>query len=138
MAHQKSAVTLAAGLMLFGVGLHLYGAGARTHHSFLAEYDPATLMTFEGVVTEVEWTNPHARFYIDVTGPGGVENWNFELGSILILRRLGWRRDSLDIGDRVTVRGYLAKDGSRRANATEVTLPDGRSVFAGSSRETTP
>ena len=69
---------------------------------------------------------------------GVVTNWNFELGSPLFLRRLGWRSDSLKIGDQVTVEGYLAKDGAKMANARTVSLADGRKVFAGSSADGNP
>jgi hypothetical protein len=96
-------------------------------------------MEVTGTVTKIEWTNPHARFYVDVKDPGGtMTNWNFELGSPILLRRLGWRRDSLKIGDQVTVQGYLARDGSKMANAKSVTLADGRKVFAGSSIDGSP
>jgi len=92
-----------------------------------------------GTVTKVEWMNPHARFYVDVKDDqGNLTNWNIELGPPFILKRLGWRRDSLKIGDQVAVAGYSAKDGSRAANAKKVTLADGRSVFAGSQAEEKP
>ena len=110
-----------------------------SHHSFTAEYDSAKLMQFTGTVTKVEWTNPHARFYLDVKDArGAVTNWNFELGSPILLRRLGWRQDSLKIGELVNVEGYLAKDGAKMANARKVTLADGRNVFAGSSADVNP
>jgi hypothetical protein len=106
---------------------------AVAHHSFAAEYDADKPVQLAGTVTKVEWTNPHAHFYVDVKDAGGtVTNWNFEVGAPLILRRLGWRSDSLKIGDQITVEGFSAKDGSRMANAKKVTLADGRSVFAGS------
>ena len=109
------------------------------HHSFTAEYDSSKMKQFVGTVTKVEWTNPHARFYIDVKDEQGVvTNWNFELGSPLFLRRLGWKSDSLKIGDQVTVEGYLAKDGAKMANARTVSLADGRKVFAGSSADGNP
>jgi hypothetical protein len=109
---------------------------AYAHHSFAAEFDSDKPVQITGTVTKVEWTNPHVRFYVDVKNDRGeVVNWNIELGPPLILRRLGWRQDSLKLGDQVTVEGYLAKDGSSLANAKKVTLPDGRSVFAGSSAE---
>ena len=109
------------------------------HHSFTAEYDSAKLMQFKGTVTKIEWTNPHARFYIDVKDvQGSVINWNFELGTPILLRRLGWKQDSLKVGDQVSVEGYLAKDGSKMANARKVVLADGRSVFAGSSADGSP
>jgi len=109
------------------------------HHSFTAEYDSSKLKQFAGTVTKVEWTNPHARFYLDVKEPNGTTvNWNFELGSPLFLRKLGWRQDSMKAGDQVTVEGYLAKDGAKMANARSVKLADGRSVFAGSSADGAP
>jgi len=109
------------------------------HHAFTAEYDSSKVRQFAGTVTKVEWTNPHARFYLDVKDDRGtVANWNFELGSPLFLRKLGWRSDSLKIGDQVSVEGYLAKDGSKMANARTVSLADGRKVFAGSSADGTP
>src|SRR5271166_1466204 len=109
------------------------------HHSFSAEYDKQKPVTLKGTVTKVEWMNPHARFYVDVKDDqGNVANWNIELGPPFILQRLGWRRDSLKIGDQVSVAGYSAKDGSRAANAKKVTLADGRSVFAGSQAEGKP
>jgi Family of unknown function (DUF6152) len=109
------------------------------HHSFEAEYDIKKTMQVSGVVTKVEWMNPHARFYVDVKDENGsVTNWNFELGSPNVLRLQGWKRDSLKVGDQVTVDGYLAKDGSKMANARRVTLADGRKVFAGSSGDNGP
>jgi hypothetical protein len=106
------------------------------HHSFEAEYDSKKPLTVSGVVTKLEWTNPHARFYVDVKDESGkVINWNFELGSPNVLRRQGWTREALKVGDQVTVEGYMAKDASNLANARRVTLADGRKVFAGSAAE---
>ena len=124
----------------FAVTVLFSSAGlAFAHHSFTAEYDSAKIMQFTGRVTKVEWMNPHARFYVDVKNPqGAVTNWNFELGSPIFLRKLGWKQDSLKIGDQVSVEGYLAKDGSKMANARKVTFADGRSVLAGSSAEGNP
>src|SRR5215510_5303444 len=126
-------------LMIAGLVLLLSPETMTSHHSFTAEYDSAKLMQFTGTVTKVEWTNPHARFYLDVKdAQGTVTNWNFELGSPIFLRRLGWKQDSLKIGERVSVEGYLAKDGAKMANARKVTLADGRNVFAGSSADGSP
>ena len=109
-------------------------AAVSAHHSFAAEYDANKPVTLKGTVTKVEWTNPHARFYIDVKDDrGAVANWNLELASPNVLVRNGWTRKSLAVGDEVTVQGSQAKDGSKMANARVVTLPDGRRVFAGSS-----
>ena len=104
------------------------------HHSFAAEYDANKPVTLKGTVTKVEWTNPHARFYVDVKDERGqVTNWNLELASPNVLVRNGWTRKSLTVGDEVTVQGSAAKDGSKMANARVVTLADGKRVFAGSS-----
>ncbi len=125
--------------LLFACLTLLLPAHSFSHHSFTAEYDSAKLTQFTGTVTKVEWTNPHARFYLDVKDPrGSVSNWNFELGSPILLRKLGWSRDSLKIGEQVSVEGYLAKDGAKMANARKVTLADGRNVFAGSSADGNP
>jgi hypothetical protein len=109
------------------------------HHSFAAEYDGNKPITVTGSVTKVEWMNPHARFYVDVKDESGkVTNWNFELGAIPVLLKQGWKRDSLKVGDQVTVDGSRAKDGSNSANARKVVLPDGRRVFGGSSAPDAP
>lgn len=123
----------------FGVGavamLVLSQAGA--HHSFQAEYDADQPITLTGTVTELEWTNPHARLYINVEGDDGeVINWDLELGPPTALMRQGWRRDSLVPGTTVTVEGFLSREEPRVANARSVTLADGRRVFAGSSFDT--
>ena len=112
---------------------------ALAHHSFAAEYDGNKPITLKGTVTKVEWTNPHARFYVDVKDDPActvnckVTNWNLELASPNVLKRAGWRRDSLKEGDLVTVEGSLARDGSKMSNARAVTTADGKRVFAGSS-----
>jgi uncharacterized protein DUF6152 len=104
------------------------------HHSFAAEYDANKPVTLKGTVSKIEWTNPHARFYVDVRDEkGAVTSWNLELASPNVLVRNGWTRKSLNVGDEVVVEGSLAKDGSKMANARVVRLADGRRVFAGSS-----
>jgi uncharacterized protein DUF6152 len=109
-------------------------AASYGHHSFSAEYDRDKPINVTGTVTKVEWTNPHARIYLDVTDADGkVVNWDFELGPPNGLMRQGWRRDSLRAGHVVTVNGFLSKDQQHVANARSVKLPDGRQVFAGSS-----
>ncbi|MEO6080753.1 MAG: DUF6152 family protein [Steroidobacteraceae bacterium] len=107
---------------------------AVAHHSFAAEYDANKPVTLKGIVTKVEWTNPHARFYIDVKdAQGQVVHWNLELGSPNVLTRSGWTRKALSVGDQVTVEGAAARDGAKMASARVVTLGDGRRVFGGSS-----
>jgi Family of unknown function (DUF6152) len=109
-------------------------AAVTAHHSFAAQYDANKPVTLKGIVSKVEWTNPHARFYVDVRDESGtVTNWNLELASPNVLVRNGWSRKSLMVGDEIVVEGSLAKDGSKMANARVVRLADGRRVFAGSS-----
>ncbi|MGB6944287.1 MAG: DUF6152 family protein [Bryobacteraceae bacterium] len=116
--------------LIAGVAL-LAPAAALAHHSFAAEYDVKKPVTLKGTVTSVEWTNPHARFYLDVKDESGnVAHWNLELASPNVLVRQGWSRHSLKVGDEVTVEGSQAKDGSQMANARTVTLADGKKVFA--------
>ena len=106
------------------------------HHSFAAEFDRAKPITLTGTVTKVEWANPHARFYIDVKDENGkVNNWDLELASPNGLMRRGWTRNSLKIGDVVTVTGWAAKAAPYVGNTNAVTLADGKKVFAGSSAE---
>jgi hypothetical protein len=103
------------------------------HHSFAAEFDGSKQINLSGVVTKVDWVNPHAWVYVDVKGDdGGVVNWALESGAPNALYRAGWRKDDLKVGDMVTFSAFLAKDGSHTAAARQVTLPDGRKVFAGS------
>jgi len=120
--------SLDVGMLLFAVAPML------AHHSFAAEYDASQELKVTGTVTKFEWMNPHARFYLDVKNADGtVTNWNFELGPVNTLARNGWRRDTLKVGDQVSVVANPAKDASKSANARTVTLSDGRRVFAGSS-----
>lgn len=101
------------------------------HHSFATQYDAEKPITLKGVVTKVEWTNPHARFYVDVKGDNGdVTNWNLELASPNVLSRNGWTRHALQAGDEVTVEGSMARSGANMANARTVVLADGTRVFA--------
>ena len=120
------------GLLVALMGVSLPGVGL-AHHSFDAEYDAKKPIELKGMVTRLEWTNPHVRFFVDVKDArGNVTNWDLELMSVNTLTRAGWTRNSLKIGDEVTVHAFLAKDGSNRANARgSVTLGDGRQVFAG-------
>ena len=121
------------------LGVIMTCAPAFSHHAFSAEFDVKKPITLTGTVTKVEWTNPHARFYVSVTDEGGGTTvWDFELASPNGLMRRGWTRSSIKSGDIVTVSGYLAKDGSKMANARSVSLADGRKIFAGSSDDGGP
>jgi hypothetical protein len=105
------------------------------HHAFAAEFDANKPVTFtEAVVTRVQLINPHSWIYVDVTRPDGtVENWAIEAGSPNILMRRGITKDSVPVGTKIVVDGYQAKDGTRRANGRDLTLPDGTKLFLGSS-----
>ena len=109
---------------LIVAGLLLSGGRLSAHHSFAAEFDSEKPITLTGIVTKVEWTNPHAWVYINVKDPatGVVTNWGFEMGPPHGLQRRGWRRDTLKIGESVTVAGSLAKNGAKRMNASKVTM----------------
>ena len=107
------------------------------HHSFAAEFDANKPVKLTGTVTKIEWMNPHAYFYIDVKDPSGkVESWGLEMGSPNGLMRQGWTRNSMKVGDEITVEGSMAKDGSKIANARTVTLGNGTRLFAASSQTT--
>jgi hypothetical protein len=124
------------GILVAGAGLLLSAPAVFAHHSFAAEYDASKPVELKGTVTKVEWTNPHARFYVDVKDANGkVTNWNLELASPNVLTRNGWTRHSLKEGDVITVQGSRAKDGDNLANARSVVLADGKKVFAGSATD---
>ena len=119
-------------LLLACVGFVLSAAPALAHHSFAAEYESKDLVTLTGVITKVEWTNPHIYFYIDVKdASGNVVNWAVEGYPPNTLKRTGFTRDDLKIGDKVTVTAYRAKDSTTRLAGREVTFPDGSKKFAG-------
>lgn len=102
------------------------------HHSFMAEFDQRKPVALEGVVTNVEWTNPHTFFYVDVKDKAGnTVNWALETGSPSVLISRGWNRDTIKVGDRVKVYAYRAKDKETLAAARSVVLKDGRTLFGG-------
>jgi len=127
-----------ARLLVLGAGLvAAVSFPVSAHHSFAAEFDITKPIALKGAVTKLEWMNPHIWLYLDVQGtPGGAQHWQCEGGAPNTLTRNGWNKDSLKIGDEVTVEGYLAKDGSKTCNMRVVKLPNGQSVFAGSSAGT--
>src|SRR5690606_16100339 len=100
------------------------------HHSFSSEFSRDLPIEVTGTVTKIEWMNPHARFYVEAEGENGeVVEWDFELTSPNVLMRRGWRRDSLKIGDKVTVEGFRARNAPHVGNAGDVTLDDGSVLF---------
>jgi Family of unknown function (DUF6152) len=129
----KQAV-LAAGIGLLAAALPLLA-----HHSFAAEFDATKAVTLQGAVTKLDWMNPHIWIYLDSKDDAGaVSHWQCEGGPPNTLTRNGWTRDSLKIGDQVTVEGFRSKDGTNTCNARSVKLPSGKSVFAGSAEDGGP
>jgi hypothetical protein len=131
----KIVVVVAAAVLVASAGQVL------AHHSFSAEFDSNKPFKMTGTVTKVEWMNPHTFFYIDVTDEKTkkVTNWAMEMGSPNGLMRQGWTRNSMKVGEKVTVEGSLAKDGSPTGNARTVILEStGKRLFAASSQGTTP
>ena len=104
------------------------------HHAFGAEFDAKRPVKFKGTVTKMVWVNPHAWIYVDVKkADGSVEEWMVEAGTPNTLLRRGFTKQSLQVGTEITVDGYQSKDGSLRANGRDVTLPNGQTLFLGSS-----
>jgi hypothetical protein len=115
------------------------GVSLVAHHSFTTEYDGSKTFNLKGSVSKVEWTNPHVRFYVDVTDANGkVETWNMELASPSALARNGWTSRTLKVGDVVSVQGYAAKVAPLRGNARSVVTADGRSLFGGAADDNGP
>src|SRR5712691_5542509 len=107
---------------------------ALAHHAFSAEFDANSPIKLEGTVAKMEWVNPHAWIYVDVKKPdGSIEQWKIEGGTPNALFRRGFTKDSLKTGTSIVVNGYRAKDGSLKGNGRDLTLPDGRKLFLGSS-----
>jgi hypothetical protein len=120
------------GVLVVGVVLLVSGGRAVAHHAFSADYDENKVVTLKGTVTKIEWTNPHARFFVDAVGEDKtVTNWSLELASPNSLTREGWGRGTLNVGDVVTVTGYAAKTNKNMASTRSVTMADGRALFGG-------
>ena len=113
------------------IGLGVLVAPALAHHSAAAEYDISKSVSLQGKITKVEWVNPHVRFYVDVTDADGkVVNWEIETGGPGAFLRQGFNRNTLKIGDSISVKAYPAKDGDKLGDATEIILSDGRKMNA--------
>ena len=126
MKIRLAAAVAAAGLFAIAPMVH-------AHHSFAAEFDGHKTVRLVGKLTKIEWTNPHAYFYLDVEDDSGkVSNWGCEAGAPGALSRRGFKKNDIKLGDTLVVDGYLAKDGSHLIDAQRVTLPDGRSVSGAS------
>ena len=121
------------GAALATVGLVVGGSTLSAHHAFSSEFDANRHVVFTGTVTKMMWVNPHAWIYMDVKKPDGTtEEWMVEAGTPNTLLRRGFTKESLQPGTEIMVDGYQAKDGERRANGRDVTLPDGKVLFLGS------
>ena len=125
--------TFRSAVMATGTALLIWWAPAAAHHSFSAQYDADKPIEVKGAVTKIEWTNPHARVYVDaVDAKGAMRTWNLELASPSALARNGWSSRTLKVGDKVKVDGFDGRAQSTyRINAKSIILPDGRSLFSG-------
>ena len=129
------------GLLIAALGLlaALTAIPASAHHAFAAEYDANKPVKFTCTATKMEWINPHAWIHVDVTKPdGSVEQWMIEFGTPNTLLRRGFTKESLKPGTVITVDGYQSEDGSLRANGRNVTLPNGKTLFAGTANPDAP
>jgi hypothetical protein len=129
----KTSAVRAVSFASLALGLALGALPIMAHHSFSAEYDDTKPVKFSGVITKVEWMNPHIWFYVDETKPdGSVTHWAISGGAPGQLMRRGITKDVIQPGMTINVEGFRAKDGSDNANGTKVTFPDGRQVFTAS------
>ena len=128
------------GFVAVALGAALSAPPAMAHHSFAAEFDASKVVTKQGFVTKLEWTNPHVWFYLNVKNEDGtVENWGFEMGPPHGLQTRGWTRTTMKLGDEVLVNGTQARNGSNRGNARSVTMVGtGKRLGAASSETENP
>ena len=119
-------------VFIAAASLLVLAAQVWAHHAFSAEFDANKPVKLRGTITKMDWINPHAWLYIDVKDADKVTNWAIELGPPNALLKRGWTKTSIPVGTEVLVDGYQSKDGAMRANGRDVTLPDGRKMFAGS------
>ena len=120
-------MSMKRGFLVAGLGLLCLAAPLAAHHSWTADYDGGKPVTVKGVVSKVEWTNPHMRVYVDVTdAKGTVTTWNLELGSPNSVLRRGWTRSDLKTGDRISFKGFGGRVVLTRSVADAITLADGR------------
>lgn len=125
--------------VLIGACVLAFPGWARAHHSFAAEFDRNAVVELKGVVTRIDWINPHAFVFLDMKdAKGQVVSWEIELSSPNGLMRRGWNRNSLKVGETISLSGFRAKNGANVVSAGRVTLTDGRQVFAGSSADGAP
>jgi hypothetical protein len=128
------ATRLLAALAAGGLLLNVAATGVGAHHAFNSEFDAAKPVKLTGVVKKMEWINPHSWLTIDVKRPDGtMETWEIEAGAPNAMFRRGFNRNSLPVGTEVVVNGFQAKDGRKRANGRDISLPDGKQLFMGSS-----
>jgi hypothetical protein len=130
---KKRSFSRAWGLCLLASGLLLNSPPSWAHHSFGAEYDSTKPVTLTGVVSKIEWENPHIHFYLDVKDADGkVATWKFEGYPPSVLRRIGWKREAtMKVGDTVTVFAWRARDGTNWGHSREVTFADGKKLYSG-------
>lgn len=132
-AMNRFSMTLFAAVISIVAAILISTSTAFAHHAFSSEFDSTRPVSLRGTITRMEWINPHSWMHLDVVNEDGtVETWMIEAGPPGVLVRRGWDRDSVKAGTEVRVEGYQARDGSNRANGRDVTLPDGRRLFAGS------
>ena len=133
VSYGKAVASMTRGMWWLAIPLWFSAAPLIAHHSFGAEYDADKPVTVTGVITKIDWTNPHSHLFVDVKDDkGNVANWKFEGYPPVVLYRTGWRKDvTMKAGDTVTVFGWRARDGTNWAHSREITFADGKKLFFG-------